>query len=99
MRSLPALPRRGVRRYGRHMPPFMTHACGWILAGAAVCTSAAASESNAPVVARFQLEGSGIVTMDQSVQESANVQLRAFLTPDDAGEGATSNVVQGNRFP
>jgi hypothetical protein len=48
--------------------------------------------------ARFQLEGSGIATMNQSVQKSAHIQLRAFLTPDDAGEGTTSNVAQGERF-
>jgi hypothetical protein len=98
MRSLAAPPRPGVRRHGQCMPPLTMHACRWILTGAAVCTSGAASESNAPVVPRFQLEGSGIVTVDQAVQKSATVQLRAFLTPDDAGEGATSNVVQGNRF-
>jgi hypothetical protein len=99
MQSFAAPRRPGERRHGFLMPSLMSHPYRRILFGAAFFTfSAAASESNESVAPRFRIEGSGTITMDQPVQQGANMQLRATVAPADAGEVAASNVAQGSRF-
>jgi hypothetical protein len=80
MKSLSGLPRAGRLRYvnrsgSRLMRGFL------MLVGAATCASFAASATSASDSQRFQLAGSGTLTLDQPLQKSGNVQLSAYLTP------------------
>jgi hypothetical protein len=44
------------------------------------------------------LAGSGTLSLDQSVQKSGNVQLKAYLTPSDAAISAPPLVQEGGGF-
>ena len=47
---------------------------------------------------RFELAGSGTLTLDQSVQKSGSVQLKAYLTPSDAVTSASPRVQEDGGF-
>jgi len=60
--------------------------------------SFAAFATDASGQPRFELTGSGTLSLDQSVQKSGNVQLKAYLTPSDAAISASPPVQDGGGF-
>ena len=64
----------------------------------AACTSFPASAATAPEPPRFQLVGSGTLQFDQPVQQTGNVQLKAYLTPSDARNAASPSLQEGGGF-
>ena len=59
---------------------------------------AAASASAAAGGQRFQLYGHGTLTVEQPAQTSANMQLKAYLTPEDAAIAALPPLQEGGGF-
>ena len=65
--------------------------CACFLANAAFATESTS-------IQRFQLSGSGTLTLDQPVQKSGNLQLKAYLTSKDAALAALPPVQEGGGF-
>ena len=85
--------------------PAMPHGCMrmrsltglWLLVcGVALCAPSAVSATSASQ--QFQLVGSGTLNLDQPVQSSDSVRLKATLTPKDASLAAASLVQADGRF-
>ncbi|MDR3386215.1 MAG: hypothetical protein P4L92_04115 [Rudaea sp.] len=67
-----------------------------ILAGIVSLTPYAASATTASQPPRFQLVGSGTLTVDQPVLKNGNVKIKAHLTPSDAA--SAPSVQEGGGF-
>jgi hypothetical protein len=92
MESLPASIRDDLSRYRQRTHARALQRLGLILASL-VAVTAGASEPP-----RFQLVGTGRLTMEQPTQKSGNVQLTARLTPSDAALSASPPVQEGGSF-
>lgn len=95
MASLSALPRSPRNRV--RVRSLTVHVFS-LLVSATLCASSVASATSAPDPQRFQLLGSGTLNLDQPVQRSKSVQLKATLTPTDATLAAAPPVQVGGRF-
>jgi hypothetical protein len=74
------------------------HGFWLIVSSATACVSFAASATTASDPPRFQLAGSGTLQLDPLVQKSGNVQLKAYLTPNDAAISASLPAQEGGKF-
>jgi hypothetical protein len=90
MESLSDVPRRSEQRCG--VRPCSPSAHGfWLLVGSVACFGASAT--SASELPRFHLVGSSTLQLDQPVQKSGKVQLKAFLSSSNT-YGASSSVPQ-----
>ena len=89
MASLSALP-RSLRNRVR-VRSLTVHVFS-MLVGATLCASSVASATSTPDPQRFQLVGTGTLNLDQPVQSSDSVRLKATLTSKDASLAASSPV-------
>jgi hypothetical protein len=83
----------------RHFPAHLRSRSArtlWLALGILICFStSAASPPDSP---RFRLNGTGTLQLDQSVQKSGNVKLKAYLSPTDAAISASPPVQEGGGF-
>jgi len=87
--------RRRPGSFGEIAKPL--HAIALALTGIA-CTSAAANAGVAADGQRFQLSGSGTLTVEQPAQTSADMRLKAYLLPKDAAIAALPPLQEGGGF-
>jgi len=73
------------------------HGC-WMIFVIAVTFASIAAANGTPDAQRFQLAGSGTLTLDQPVQKSADLRIKAYLSPGDFARSPSSSVLKGGRF-
>jgi hypothetical protein len=71
---------------------------GLFAGGIALVASVVAPISNAAQSSRFEITGSSTLVLDQPVQKSGNVQLKAALVPEEGAISALSKVQAGGGF-
>ena len=64
----------------------------------AVTFASIAAANGTPNAQRFQLAGSGTLRLDQSVQKSGDLQIKAYMSPSDFARPPSSSVHKGGRF-
>ena len=64
----------------------------------AVTLASTPAANGAPDAQRFQLAGSGTLTLDQPMQKSGDLQIKAYLSPSDFARPPSSSVQKGDRF-
>jgi hypothetical protein len=69
-----------------------------VAGGIAVFACVLAPMSSAAQPSRFEITGSGTLVLDQPVQKSGNVQLKATLVPADVASPALPKVQAGGGF-
>jgi hypothetical protein len=92
MESLFASTRGDLPRYRQCVRAFALRGSGFILG------SLAAFATSASELPRFQLVGTGTLTLDLPMLKSGNVQVKATLTPIDAAVVSSPPVQEGGRF-
>ena len=97
MNSLSARPRANVSRYRMQIPSGSMHRCGIVFVIAVTFASIVAANGT-PEEQRFQLADSGTLRLDQSVEKSRDLQLKAYMSPSDFARPPSSSVQKGDRF-
>jgi hypothetical protein len=69
-----------------------------LASGIALAASVVAPISNAAQSSRFEIRGSGTLVLDQPVQKSGNVQLKAALVPEEVASSELPKVQAGGGF-
>ena len=87
-----------VPQYRARRSAFAPRSFGLILGSLVIFVSLAAFATGASEQSRFQLVGSGTLTLDQPILKSGNVQLKASLTPSDGAISVSQTVQDGGRF-